>query len=112
MDIARSGRIARKQTVTDLVAFRPMRRFLVPDDSNLPYDMLSVVKKVVDEGTVFEVMPDYARNILCGFARMDGRTVGVSISTGALLDGGSSLSSSSSPFTPPSIFNHLIMTRS
>jgi propionyl-CoA carboxylase beta chain len=53
-------------------------RYMVPDDANQPYDMLSVVKKVVDEGSVFEIMPDFARNIVCGFARMEGRTVGVS----------------------------------
>eukprot|EP01038_Epipyxis_sp_PR26KG_P005662 gene5662-7818_t len=52
-------------------------RYLVPDDPNLPYDMLSVIKKVVDEKTLFEIMPDYAKNIICGFGRMEGRTVGV-----------------------------------
>lgn len=52
-------------------------RYLVPDDPNVPYDMLSVVRKVVDEGDVFEIMPDYAKNIICGFARMEGRTVGI-----------------------------------
>jgi len=50
----------------------------VPDDPNVPYDMLEVVKKVVDEGVVTEIMPNYAKNIICGFARMEGRTVGVS----------------------------------
>lgn len=54
-------------------------RYLVPDDPNVPYDMLAIVKKVVDENTVFEVMPNYAKNIICGFARMEGHTVGVSI---------------------------------
>jgi propionyl-CoA carboxylase beta chain len=53
-------------------------RYLVPDDPNTPYDMLAVVKKIVDENTVFEIMPNYAKNIICGFARMEGRTVGVS----------------------------------
>lgn len=52
-------------------------RYMVPDDSNQPYDMLSVVKKVVDESNVFEVMPNFAKNIICGFARMEGRTVGI-----------------------------------
>ena len=55
-------------------------RYLVPDDPNQPYDMLSVIKKVVDESTIFEIMPNYAKNIICGFARMEGRTVGVSSS--------------------------------
>ena len=35
----------------------------------------SVVEKVVDHGDFFEIQPDYAKNIVCGFARMDGRTV-------------------------------------
>lgn len=52
-------------------------RFQVPDDPNVPYDMLEVVKKVVDEGVVTEIMPNYAKNIICGFARMEGRTVGI-----------------------------------
>jgi len=39
--------------------------------------MLSVIKKIVDDNTVFEIMPDFAQNILCCFARMEGRTVGV-----------------------------------
>jgi propionyl-CoA carboxylase beta chain len=52
-------------------------RYLVPDDTNQPYEMLSVIKKIVDDGNVFEIMPDYAKNIICGFARMNGRTVGV-----------------------------------
>lgn len=52
-------------------------RYMVPDDPNVPYDMRSVVEKVVDEYTVCEVMPDFAQNILCGFARMEGRTVGI-----------------------------------
>ena len=52
-------------------------RYLVPDDPNVPYDMMSIVKKVVDDDTVFEIMPDFAKNILCGFARMEGCTVGV-----------------------------------
>jgi propionyl-CoA carboxylase beta chain len=54
-------------------------RYFVPDDPNLPYDMLSVVKKIVDDNNVFEIMPDFAKNIICGFARMEGRTVGVSL---------------------------------
>lgn len=52
-------------------------RYLIPDDSNVAYDMLSVVKKIVDDNTVFEIMPEYAKNIICGFARMEGRTVGI-----------------------------------
>lgn len=50
---------------------------MVPDDPNLPYDMSAVVSKIVDDNTLFQIMPDYAPNILCAFARMEGRTVGI-----------------------------------
>ncbi len=50
---------------------------LVPPNPNKPYDMAELIEKVVDEGDFFELQPDYARNILIGFARMEGRTVGI-----------------------------------
>ncbi len=50
---------------------------LVPDNPNVPYDMKELVLKVVDEGDFFEIQPDYARNIITGFARLEGRTIGV-----------------------------------
>lgn len=39
--------------------------------------MTAVIKKVVDENSLYEIMPDFAKNIICGFARLEGRTVGV-----------------------------------
>ncbi|XP_064394246.1 propionyl-CoA carboxylase beta chain, mitochondrial-like [Halichondria panicea] len=51
--------------------------YIVPHSSDQPYDILDVIRGVVDEGNFFEIMPDYARNIIVGFARMNGRTVGV-----------------------------------
>jgi propionyl-CoA carboxylase beta chain len=50
---------------------------IIPTDPNVPYDMKIIIKEVMDEGRFFEIMPDYAKNIIVGFARMDGRTVGV-----------------------------------
>ncbi|HZF36487.1 MAG TPA: acyl-CoA carboxylase subunit beta [Candidatus Angelobacter sp.] len=50
---------------------------LVPINPNKPYDMRELILKVVDEGDFFELQPDHARNILIGFARMEGRTVGI-----------------------------------
>lgn len=50
---------------------------LIPDDPNKPYDMKELVLRVVDEGDFFELQPEYAKNILIGFARMEGTTVGV-----------------------------------
>ncbi len=50
---------------------------LVPDNPNKPYDIKELIYKVVDESAFFELAPDYARNIIIGFARMDGGTVGI-----------------------------------
>ena len=50
---------------------------LVPDNANKPYDMKELILKTVDDGDFFELQPDYAKNILTGFARMDGQTVGI-----------------------------------
>ena len=50
---------------------------LVPEQPNQPYDMRAVVRAVVDDGELLEVHEHYARNILVGFARLGGRSVGV-----------------------------------
>jgi len=50
---------------------------LVPDDPAKPYDIKEIIIKVADEGDFFEIQPDYARNIVVGFVRLEGRTVGV-----------------------------------
>ena len=49
---------------------------LVPDNPNMPYDMMELVAKVVDEGDFFEIQKDFAKNIITGFGRMEGRSVG------------------------------------
>ena len=50
---------------------------LVPDNPNRPYDMQEVILKVADDAEFFELQPDYARNVVIGFARMEGHPVGV-----------------------------------
>ncbi len=50
---------------------------LVPENPNKPYDMKELIVKTVDDGDFFELQPEYAKNILIGFARMDGQTVGI-----------------------------------
>ena len=50
---------------------------IVPDDPKKPYDMLEIIRLVVDEGDFMEVMPRYATNIICGFGRLDGQPVGI-----------------------------------
>ncbi|PCJ59929.1 MAG: methylmalonyl-CoA carboxyltransferase [Rhodospirillaceae bacterium] len=49
---------------------------LVPANPNKPYDMKELILKVADEGDFFEIQPEYAKNILIGFGRIDGETVG------------------------------------
>jgi propionyl-CoA carboxylase beta chain len=50
---------------------------LIPDSANKPYDMHELIRKVVDEGDFFEVQPAHAGNIITGFGRIEGRTVGI-----------------------------------
>jgi acetyl-CoA carboxylase carboxyltransferase component len=50
---------------------------IVPDNPNKPYDMHDVIRAVVDNGDFLEVQQDYARNIIVGFARLNGRSVGI-----------------------------------
>src|SRR5256712_1138816 len=48
---------------------------LVPDESDLPYDIKDIIHHVIDDGEFFEIHEQFARNIVVGFARMDGRPV-------------------------------------
>ncbi|MDX1981259.1 MAG: acyl-CoA carboxylase subunit beta [Bryobacteraceae bacterium] len=50
---------------------------LVPEESNVPYDMKDVIHRIVDDGEFFEVNEHWAKNIVVGFAHMDGRAVGI-----------------------------------
>ncbi len=60
---------------------------LVPDEPNKPYDMHEVIRRIVDEGGFFEVMANWAGNILIGFARLDGRSIGIVANQPAVLAG-------------------------
>ncbi|MFV0483579.1 MAG: acyl-CoA carboxylase subunit beta [Bacteroidales bacterium] len=50
---------------------------LIPSDPNKSYNMHDLINKVIDHEHFFELMPHYARNIITGFARMNGKTVGI-----------------------------------
>ncbi len=67
---------------------------LIPDDPAKPYDMNELVHKVVDEGEFFEIQPDYAGNIIVGFARMEGSTIGIVANQPMVLAGCLDISSS------------------
>ena len=60
---------------------------LVPAASNQPYDIKEVIRRVVDHGEFFEVQEHWAQNIVVGFARMDGRSVGIVANQPAFLAG-------------------------
>jgi len=50
---------------------------LIPDSTNKPYDMMELIIKLLDEGDFFELQPEYAGNIITGFGRIEGSTVGI-----------------------------------
>ncbi len=67
---------------------------LVPEESNQPYDIKDVITRIVDDGDFMEVHEHYAKNIVIGFARLDGRTVGICANQPAFLAGCLDLNSS------------------
>jgi propionyl-CoA carboxylase beta chain len=67
---------------------------LIPADPHKPYDMRELITKVVDEGDFFELQADYAGNILIGFARMEGSTIGIVANQPMVLAGCLDISSS------------------
>ncbi len=60
---------------------------LVPDNPNKPYDMKAVINLVVDDGDFMEIMPDYAQNLVIGFARLNGQVIGIVASQPNVLAG-------------------------
>ncbi|MCE5225025.1 MAG: acyl-CoA carboxylase subunit beta [Porphyromonadaceae bacterium] len=50
---------------------------VIPDDPNIPYDIKDIIEPVVDDHYFFEVMPLFAKNVVIGFARIGGRSVGI-----------------------------------
>lgn len=60
---------------------------IIPENPNQPYDMKDIIKIVADLGELFEVHKDYAQNIICGFIRLGGKTIGVVANQPAVLAG-------------------------
>ena len=60
---------------------------LIPDQSNMPYDMKDVIHTVIDDGYFFEIHEHYAKNIVVGFARFNGKPVGIVANQPAMLAG-------------------------
>lgn len=66
---------------------RPALNSIVPENPNQPYDMKEVIHQIVDEGSFFEVHKDFAENMVVGFARLAGRSIGVVANQPAYLAG-------------------------
>jgi propionyl-CoA carboxylase beta chain len=69
------GRVRTTQDPADRV--EPSLDTLVPANPNKPYDIKELIQKVVDEGDFFELQPAFAANIVVGFGRLEGQTVGI-----------------------------------
>jgi propionyl-CoA carboxylase beta chain len=57
--------------------YEPALNAIIPETPNKPYEMRSIIELIVDDGVFLEVHRDWAQNILVGFARLDGRSVGI-----------------------------------
>jgi propionyl-CoA carboxylase beta chain len=68
---------------------------LIPADASQPYDMHGVIERVVDDGDFLEIQPGWAQNIIVGFARLDGRSIGVVAQQPAVLAGALDIAASS-----------------
>ncbi len=61
----------------DPARLEPSLDSLIPDNPNMPYDMKELILKLGDEGDFYEIQAEFAKNIITGFIRLEGRTVGV-----------------------------------
>ncbi|HZS44525.1 MAG TPA: acyl-CoA carboxylase subunit beta [Blastocatellia bacterium] len=77
-----------KQRCTDPIDRADERlNSIVPTESNIPYDIRDIIHPVVDDGYFFEVQEHFARNMVIGFARLDGRPIGIVANQPAFLAG-------------------------
>ncbi len=60
---------------------------IIPDDPNKPYDIKDVIRKIMDNGQFFEIHENYAQNVVVGFARLGGHSVGIVANQPAVLAG-------------------------
>lgn len=60
---------------------------IIPDEASIPYDMIEIIRRVVDNGAFFQIHENYARNILVGFAHLGGHSVGIVANQPSVLAG-------------------------
>lgn len=66
---------------------RPTLNTIIPSNSNQPYDMHEVIQQIIDEDSFLEIHKEYAENIIVGFARLAGRSIGIIANQPAVLAG-------------------------
>jgi len=71
------GPVPERPTADPWGRAEPSLDTLIPPSASQPYDMHEVIRKTLDESDFFEIQPAHAANIICGFGRVEGRTVGV-----------------------------------
>lgn len=69
--------VPRNETKDDRNRMDERLNEIIPDSPNLPYDMKEIIKSVLDDGDFFEVHSDYAQNLIVGFGRLDGKSIGI-----------------------------------
>ncbi|HEV2171836.1 MAG TPA: acyl-CoA carboxylase subunit beta, partial [Candidatus Binatus sp.] len=78
----------------DAARVDPALDSIVPESPNKPYDMSEIIRRVIDDGNFFEVQKDYAQNMLIGFARMGGFSIGIVANQPSYLAGSIDIDSS------------------
>jgi propionyl-CoA carboxylase beta chain len=71
----------------DTLREEPKLAQIIPDEPNKPYDMKEIIDLIVDDGYFYEIHADYAQNIVVGFARLGGHSVGIVANQPAVLAG-------------------------
>jgi propionyl-CoA carboxylase beta chain len=66
---------------------RPELNTIIPDNANQPYDIREIIEKVIDDNSFFEIHKHFAENIVVGFARLAGRSIGIVANQPAVLAG-------------------------
>ena len=86
--------VPKKECTDDLNRLSKEVYNIIPDGANSPYNVIDVVKEVVDNGELLEIQADYAKNIVIGFARMNGSTIGIVANNPKFLAGSLDVNSS------------------
>ncbi len=76
-----------RECTDDIFRREEKLKYIVPDNPNKPYDIKEIIRAVVDDGYFFEVQEYFAKNIVIGFARFNGRPVGIVANQPAVLAG-------------------------